>query len=444
MNNGTNQLNNNNQQGNTPQQVPGPSLDVVNYLPPSARKKSSAGKFFLGLFLGILVGALALTLVFLLSYRKTGRFRLTGSGAAGEGEILDQTTLDKIELLNQYINDYYYKDTEVSVEDRQVGLFNGLMESLDDVYSVYYTEEEMKQLTMQTSGIYYGIGAYISFNESAQRAYISGIIANSPASESDLQENDIILYVDGTTTEGLKTDEVAMLVRGEEGTQVTLTVFRDTEEIDITLTRRKVESPTVNHEMKDAENGIGYLQITEFDDVTYAQFMEAYNDLKSSKIKELILDLRSNPGDNLNTICDIANELLPAGNIVYTVDKNGYKEEYKSDGKNEISIPMVVLVNQNSASASEILAGAIKDYEKGTLVGKKTFGKGIVQRIFFFEDGTGIKVTVSSYYTPNGINIHGEGIAPDVEVEYDADAYKADGTDTQLDKAMEVLKEKMK
>lgn len=433
--NGTGNVNDNSEQ-NIQQ------LEQPIYADANKRKKSSTGKFLLGLLLGILIGSLALTLVFLLSYRKIGKYRLSASDESGSNDLLNQATLDKINLLNQYIDDYYYKDAEISVEDRQVGLFNGLMESLNDAYSVYYTEEEVKQLTMQTSGIYYGIGAYISFNESAQRAYISGIIDNSPASESDLQENDIILFVDGTTTEGLKTDEVAMIVRGEEGTQVTLTVLRDGEEKDITLTRRKVESPTVKHEMLD--DATGYLQITEFDDVTYAQFVEAYKDLQGQNMKGMILDLRSNPGGNLNTVCDIAEELLPAGNIVYTVDKNGNKEEYKADGKNEINIPLVVLVNQNSASASEILAGAIKDYGKGTLVGKKTFGKGIVQRIFFFEDGTGIKVTVSSYYTPNGINIHGEGIAPDVEVEYDPEAYKADETDTQLDKAKEVLEEMMK
>jgi carboxyl-terminal processing protease len=162
-------------------------------------------------------------------------------------------------------------------------------------------------------------------------------------------------------------------------------------------------------------------------------------ELRESNIEGLIIDLRSNPGGSLSAVCDIARQLLPKGVIVYTLDRDGNREEYRCDGKHQIDIPVVVLVNQYSASASEILAGALKDYEIATLVGTTTFGKGIVQRIFDLNDGTAIKLTVSSYYTPNGINIHGIGIEPDVEIEYDAEAYAEDKTDNQLDKAVEVM-----
>ncbi|MBO5622252.1 MAG: S41 family peptidase, partial [Butyrivibrio sp.] len=185
---------------------------------------------------------------------------------------------------------------------------------------------------------------------------------------------------------------------------------------------------------------IGYLKINEFDDVTTDQFTEGMSELRASDIKGLIIDLRSNPGGSLQAVCDIARQILPKGLIVYTVDKEGNRENYSCDGEHEIDIPVVVLVNQYSASASEILTGAIKDYGLGKVVGVTTFGKGIVQRIFDLKDGTAIKLTVSDYYTPNGNNIHGIGIEPDIEVEFDADAYAEDKTDNQLDKAVEVMK----
>ena len=191
------------------------------------------------------------------------------------------------------------------------------------------------------------------------------------------------------------------------------------------------------------DDGIGYLQITEFDDVTPDQFIEGMAELRESNIKGLIIDLRSNPGGSLQAVCEIARQLLPQGTIVYTVDRDGNREDYTCDGEHEIDIPVVVLVNKYSASASEILSGALKDYNKAKLVGTTTYGKGIVQRIFDLKDGTAIKLTVSSYFTPNGVNIHGVGIEPDVEVEFDADAYSEDKTDNQLNKAVEVIKQEM-
>ena len=192
--------------------------------------------------------------------------------------------------------------------------------------------------------------------------------------------------------------------------------------------------------MVENEDGIGYLRIREFDTVTVDQYTEAMAYLKENGMKAMILDLRSNPGGDLTAVVDIARKILPEGMIVYTEDKNGERKEYTGDGSNELQIPLAVLVNGYSASASEILAGAIQDYDKGTLIGTTTYGKGIVQRIHRLNDGTAIKLTVSAYFTPSGRNIHGIGITPDIELEYDQEAYDADGTDNQVEKAIEVLK----
>jgi carboxyl-terminal processing protease len=272
---------------------------------------------------------------------------------------------------------------------------------------------------------------------------ISGIIKNTPAEESGLEAGDYIYQVDGEDMYDKDSSYVVSKIKGEENTYVTITVIREgeTEPIDISVQRRKIESPTVEYEMYD--NGMAYIQITEFDLVTTSQFEEAYEQAKADGMQGLIIDLRSNPGGNLSTVCEIARDILPKGLIVYTEDKYGQREEYTCDGKNEIQVPLVVLTNGNSASASEILAGAIKDYGIGKLVGTTTYGKGIVQKVINLNDGTAVKLTVSSYFTPAGNNIHKIGIEPDVEVEFDSDLYKEDGTDNQLEKAKEVLAEMM-
>ena len=233
------------------------------------------------------------------------------------------------------------------------------------------------------------------------------------------------------------------LIRGEENTSVHLTLIREGEEdyVEVDVTRRQVESPTVEYEMLD--NNIAYIQITEFDQVTIDQFTEALAVCKGSDMEGLILDLRSNPGGSLNAVCEIARKILPKGLIVYTEDKYGAKEELTCDGNNEIQVPMVVLVNDYSASASEILAGAIQDYGKGILMGTQTYGKGIVQRVIALSDGSAVKLTISHYYTPNGRNIHEVGIEPDVIVEFDGEAYYNDGFDNQLEEAVTYMKEQL-
>ena len=346
----------------------------------------------------------------------------------------------KLAVLEKTIQKYFWQEVdEKSLED---GLYKGLLESLDDPYSEYYTKEELLELQADTEGIYYGIGAYISEDIEMGYVQISGIMKGSPAEESDLMQDDYIYKVDGEDMQGQESSYVVSKIKGEEGTFVTLTVIREgaAQPLDIKVERRRIESPTVEYEMLD--NDMAYIQILEFDLVTSGQFEEAYSQAKADGMKGLIIDLRSNPGGNLSTVCDIARMILPKGLIVYTEDKYGKREEYTCNGANEIKVPLVVLTNGYSASASEILAGAVKDYGIGKLVGTTTFGKGIVQKVIDLTDGSAIKLTVSSYFTPSGKNIHGIGIEPDVEVEFDADLYQQD-IDNQLEKAKEVLADMM-
>lgn len=357
-----------------------------------------------------------------------------------EESAVDKELYEKLQLLEETVKYYYYKD-DVTNEDMENGIYKGLVSALNDPYSEYYSPEELTDLMEQTEGVYYGIGAYVSIDTATTLTKISGVIDGAPAQEADLRANDIIYEVDGTSTYGLSLNEVVALIKGEEGTQVILTIIRDGEAdyLEIPVERRKVESPTVNYEMLD--DVTGYIQITEFDDVTVDQFADALATVKGSGMEKLILDLRANPGGSLTAVVDIARMLLPEGMIVYTEDKYGHRTEYTCDGTRELDMPMVVLVDMNSASASEILAGAIKDYGAGTLVGTTTFGKGIVQQIIPLSDGSAIKVTISSYYTPSGQNIQDVGIEPDVECEFDGELYynSENPVDTQLEKAKEII-----
>ena len=369
-------------------------------------------------------------------------FALSGGGgqmavqSSGSDSAVNRESVNKLSVLEQYLDRYYYKSSEITREDEENGIYKGLFESLEDVYSCYYTPEEYKMLAEQTQGVYYGIGAYVSQDVETGICAISGVIKNSPAEAAGLMEGDLIYKVDGEDMSGLDIDEVVSHIRGEEGTEVALTLVRNGEEIEVKLKRGRVDTPTVESEMLD--DGIGYLQITEFDDVTVNQFTENFEELKGQGMKGLIIDLRGNPGGSVTSVCAVAEQLLPKGLIFYMEDKDGNKTEYKCEGA-DFDLPMVVLVNEYSASAAEILSGAIKDSGIGKLVGKTTFGKGIVQDVIPLQDGSAIKLTVANYYTRGGNDIHLKGIEPDIEVELDTDAYLDDGKDTQLDKAVEVL-----
>lgn len=397
---------------------------------------------------GLAAGIVATMVVFFLVFGVIGFSRgiqrglnlmETGEAVVGDS-ITDEEVVKKLGILEETIQEYFWQD--VDSEALQNGAYRGMLDSLDDPYSVYYTAEELIALQEQTQGIYYGIGAYITQDAETGYVMISGIIKNTPAEESNLMQGDHIYEINGESMYGKDSSYVVSKIKGEEGTYVKITVLRtgETDPIDIDVERRKIESPTVEYEKYD--NNIAYIQITEFDLVTSKQFEDALAQARQEGMQGLIIDLRSNPGGNLSTVCEIARMLLPKGLIVYTEDKYGKREEYTCNGQNAIDVPLVVLTNGYSASASEILAGAVKDYGIGKLVGTTTYGKGIVQKVINLSDGSAMKITVSTYYTPNGNNIHKIGVEPDVEVPFDAEQYQA-GVDNQLETAKQVLGEMM-
>jgi len=410
-------------------------------------------KFLKGLLSGLGIAAIGICLFFALNYIMPS----TNNKITTEvTEVAEETTTEdgqeavsvtsdavqeKMDEIIEKIDSYYLNEV-----DRQAlidGLFAGLLSGLGDPYSVYYTEEELAAMQESTSGEYSGIGATMSQNVETGVVSIVKPFEGSPAAEAGILPGDIIYKVEDEEVTGWDLSSIVAKVKGKAGTTVNITIVREGESDYITLEveRRNIEVPTISHEMLD--NSIGYIYIMEFDEVTYSQFVEALDDLESQGMERLIVDVRDNPGGLLSTVSDILDLLLPEGLIVYTEDKNGKREEILSDDKHQFTKPLVVLVNGNSASASEIFAGAIQDYGIGTIVGTTTFGKGIVQRLVYLSDGTALKLTISKYFTPSGNNIHGIGIVPDVEVELIDEVRKqvtiTHEEDNQLQTAIEVL-----
>ena len=397
------------------------------------RRKSGWGLFVLGTVIGILIGMVITCIV----YR--------GALIPKKDSVVDQRVLSKIDRITGIIDEKFYL-SEVTDEQLENGIYRGLLEALDDPYSQYYTEEDLADLLESSSGVFYGIGAYVSLHSETKLPTISSVMPNTPAEESGLRKDDQVYMIDGTQTYGLTLTEATKLIKGPEGTNVHLTIIREGEfdYVELDIVRRRVETPTVINEMFD--DGMAYIQVREFDDVTESQFAQALEESRSNGMKGLIIDLRANPGGNLSTVVEMLRMILPEGIIVYTETKAGRSEEFFCDGKNQLEVPLVVLTDGNSASASEIFAGAVQDYGIGTLVGTTTYGKGIVQQIVTMEDGTALKTTISAYFTPKGRNIHGIGIEPDVECKFDAEKFydETNPSDNQLEKAKEVLGELMK
>lgn len=351
-----------------------------------------------------------------------------------------QQVENKLQKIQAIIDKYYLYEDDIDENALEQGIYSGYVDALGDKYTVYYDKDETDALQESVSGTYTGVGAALLQNADSNEVVISKVYQDSPAEEAGLKEGDVIYQVDDHTISDQSLDEVVSWIRGEEGTDVTLHVIRDGEDLALTTTRRQLETPTVSYEMK--ENQIGYIAVSEFDEVTLSQFENALNDLEDQGMEGLVIDLRSNPGGNLDTVTDMLKLLLPKGTIVSVKDRNGNVEEYKSDGSYEFTKPMAVLVNQYSASASEIFSGAIQDYKVGDIVGVTTYGKGVVQQILDLGDGTAMKITIAEYFTPSGRNINKKGVTPDVEVEYQAD--ENDPTaDNQLDKALEVVQQKI-
>lgn len=354
---------------------------------------------------------------------------------------LTDEVIEKIDTLMQVIDYYYLYDYD---EGEMIdAIYKAVMDSLGDPYSIYYTEEEYNSFLESSSGSYCGIGVVVQQN--VQTGIVTAVrpYQNCPGYEAGIRPGDLILAVGGTEITGMDLNAAVALIRGEEGTSVTITLQRDDEVFDVEVTRRQIDVETVTYRMLD--DNIGYIQVDEFDEVTAKQFSEALDTLIDQGMEALVIDIRDNPGGLLNVVVDMLDEILPEGVIVSVKDKNGKTEEYRSDAETKLEVPLAVLVNGNSASASEIFAGAVKDYGVGTIVGTTTFGKGIVQTIFSLNDGTGMKLTIEDYYTPSGKSIHKIGVSPDVEIDL-PDELKVlvdipEDEDTQLQKAIEILKE---
>ena len=365
---------------------------------------------------------------------------LSGAGIVSCGVRLskDASSEEKVEALKKLIDEKYMG--EVDEDALKDGLYKGYVQGLDDPYSVYYDEEETKELYETTEGEYSGIGAVLSQDLKSGVITLVQIYEDSPADKAGLKDEDILTKVGTLDVTGMDLSEVVTYIKGEKGTEVELTVLRgeDADEVTVTAVRDTVEAQTVEYEM--LEDQIGYLAVSEFDSVTYGQYEEALEALSDQGMEGLVVDLRNNPGGNLNTVCDMLDLVLPEGTIVYMEDKEGKRQTYSSDDAHQLDVPMAVLVNGNSASASEIYAGAIQDHEAGTIVGTQTYGKGVVQQIFDLGDGTSVKLTIAEYFTPKGRSINGEGVTPDLEVEYEPDE-KDPEADNQLEAAAEAVKQ---
>lgn len=362
-----------------------------------------------------------------------------------DGNILDADVIEKTSKIEGIIDSYYYND----IDDDQIreGIYKGIMESLDDPYAEYYTKEEFAKMQEDDSGEYAGIGVTVSKDEDTGYVRAVNILEGAPAEKVDIQPNDIIVQIDDyeiLTDDDL--DYLVSLIRGEAGTDVTLKIYRESDKSyhDVTITREIVEYSTVSSFMIDDK--IGYVRITQFIDNTDELFEKAVENLKKEGMQALMIDVRSDPGGMLTSVVNICDYLLPEGTIVSIKNKDGkVEEEYKSTDEQSLDMPMVVLTNEYSASASEILTSALKEFDAATVVGTNTYGKGIVQSVIPLGDGTAIKLTTQKYFTHDGNDIHKKGVAPDIEVELPDDYTYKDfqgAKDSQYQKGIEVLKEK--
>ena len=356
------------------------------------------------------------------------------------GVLSDTSHVQKIEYLEKLIDQEYLG--EVDNDEMAEGVYAGLVYGLGDVYSRYYTADEYAQETASTDGAYAGIGVSIQKNKNGG-VQIAECYEGGPGAEAGLQTGDVITAINDTDVTDMELSDVVSMIRENKDKTIVLTVLRENEDSsrEISVDVTDVELPSVSGEMIDESTG--YIQITQFTGVTPQQYKDTFAELKDKGMERLVIDLRDNPGGLLTSVCDILREILPEGLIVYTEDKYGNREEETCDGKNKLDMPLAVLVNENSASASEIFAGAVQDHGVGTIVGTTTYGKGVVQELRQLSDGSAVKLTVSNYYTPNGNSINKVGIKPDVEVKLASELLNKDEItheeDNQLQKALDVI-----
>lgn len=442
-------------------------------------EKKNKDRFWKGVLVGALVTAFAgLVIVGIAAgISIIGHTVMDGQSMAGiiessgnpEEEALNlQRIGNKLDLLEQVVDDYFLFEEDVDTEQMEAGIYKGMLAGLEDPYTTYYTAEEYRAMTEETEGVYCGIGVQVSQNLETGIITILRVFPGSPAEEAGLKKGDILYKVGALDVYDQELDTlVSQYIRGEEGTFVDLTVLRDGEEISATVERRMVESVTVEAQLLPDKTG--YVMVTQFDLVTADQFISAVDSLEKQGMERLVIDLRDNPGGVVDACVKMAAYLLPEdqyeGTILSTADKNGKGDryycqggkllfegsgsnpEYPMDDGHELDMPIAVLINGMSASASEVFAGALRDYGMATLVGTTSFGKGIVQALLPLDDGSAVKVTIAHYYTPAGHDIHKKGLEPDVEIELELDEDLIGQYDVPLDrdnqvqKAIEVLKQ---
>lgn len=349
------------------------------------------------------------------------------SDAVTDSDGIGSEVEGKLNAIDSVLESFYFSD--VDDETAKDNIYKAYLSSYGDKYTMYYTADEYKALKESTNGKFYGIGAVCQLSGEGGVLLVD-VYDNGAGYQAGLRSGDRVVNVDGRDITDMELSSAVALIKGDKGTSVTLEVIRGTERLTFSAVRDAVEAKTVSYTLLD--NNIGYLSISQFEEVTTKQFKAAVEDLQSQGMKGLVIDIRNNPGGLLDTVVGMLKYMLPDGLIVYTEDKQGNRKEYKGQDNDEFNLPLAVIVNGNSASASEIFAGAIQDYGKGTIIGTQTYGKGIVQTVKPLTDGSAIKFTIAKYFTPKGQDIHGKGVTPDMVVEYDTDA----DVDTQLDAAI--------
>ena len=354
---------------------------------------------------------------------------------ANSAYMTTKMSLVKTKLENTYLRD-------MNEDDMIEGAIKGYVSGVGDKYTQYLTKEDMQDLMEATTGNYVGIGVYMVTSTEVNGVVIVGVIEDSPAEQAGIQVGDVITKVDDVDYIGKKSEDVSNAIKGQEGTNVKVTVMRDSKEIDFNITRKSIKVKTVESDV--IENNIGYIKISSFDVGTGNEFKENYNKIKNQNIKGLIIDLRNNGGGVVAEALSIADTMVEKGKVLLiTTDKDGKEKIDKASENPIIDVPVVILVNENTASASEILSGTLRDDCGYKIIGTNTYGKGVIQSIFTFKDGTGIKVTTNEYFSPNHNVINEVGIKPDIEIELDKE-WKGYSTvpaenDKQLQRAIEEL-----
>ena len=411
----------------------------------SNNKKKGGGSFFIGFAVGFFIMCLiSVGLILLERDLILKKLQAIPSGETGtfESKTLASIT-DKMKLIEDEIDATFLY--EVDYEKMGDEVYKAMVNALGDKYSTYYTVDEYKAMQASTSGTYAGLGALVSKDDDTGYIKIVSLFENSGALEAGIKEGDMVKAIEGQSVVDMELTYATSIMKGEKNTQVNITMYRPStgETWDLTVTRREIELKSVGSRMLD--DGIGYIAVEQFEANTAGQFRKELESIKEQGAKAVIIDIRSNPGGLVNTVVNMCDALLPKGLVVYTEDKNGRRSEYTSSSNCD-DIPIAVLVDGDSASASEIFAGAMQDYERGPVIGTQTYGKGIVQTIVPLKDGTALKLTVSTYYTPKGRCIHGTGIEPDIIVEYDEEKASTGEwrDDTQVMAAYEYLLEKIK